>query len=66
LLKHATDFFKDLFDPAMWNLVPISAELWEDNKKVSSSDNNDLVRPFSKGEIKEALDQMEHNKTTYP
>jgi hypothetical protein len=36
------------------------------NEKVTIEDNQDLIKPFSKNEIKEALFQMEKNKVVGP
>jgi hypothetical protein len=36
------------------------------NEKVTIEDNQDLIKPFSKNEIKEALFQMEKNKAVGP
>jgi hypothetical protein len=40
--------------------------LWANLETVSESDNEDLCKPFSESEIKEALFQMDRNKAAGP
>ena len=66
LLKHATDFYKNLFGPESGNPFPLAEDLWDRDELVSESDNELLTGPFSKKEIKDALFQMEKNKAAGP
>lgn len=62
LIKHATDYYKELFGPAPGNLFPMSLELWDESEKMSLSNNETLTRPFSIEKIKNALFAMDTNK----
>ncbi|CAN6179481.1 unnamed protein product [Urochloa humidicola] len=66
ILKHATDYYKDLFGPAPGNVFPLDPGMWGAHEKVNSEDNEWLTRPFSEEEIKGALFQMERNKAAGP
>ena len=66
LLKHATDFYKNLFGPAPGNLVPIDSDMWEAHENLSAQDNEDLCRPFTMEEVKEALFSMDINRAPGP
>ena len=62
LLEHATLYYKTLFGPANNNVLPLEQSFWDDVTSLSLEDNELLCKPFSEGEIKEALFQMEKNK----
>lgn len=66
LLEHATNYYKNLFGPAGSNRLKLSPNLFENNRKLSPTDNEELCKPFSEIEIKDALFQMEHNKAAGP
>jgi hypothetical protein len=66
LLKHATDYYKCLFGHVAGSDITLHSDLWEDGEKVSDSDNDEITKPFSESEIKEALVQMEKNKAAGP
>ena len=66
LLKHATDFYKNLFGPAPRNLVPIDGNMWEAHEKLNVRDNENVCRPFSMAEVKEALFSMDVNRAPGP
>ena len=66
LINHATDYYKTLFGPAHVQALPLNENLWEDNEKVNSLDNEELTKPFSEAEIKIALFLMEKNKAAGP
>jgi hypothetical protein len=61
LLRHATEYYKNLFGPGEGNALPIDPDLWGATEKVTTEDNHVLTKPFSEEEIKEALFQMEKN-----
>ena len=65
-MKHATDFYKNLFGPESGNPFPLAENLWDRGELASESDNELLTGPFSEKEIKDALFQMEKNKATSP
>lgn len=66
LLKHATDFYKELFGPAPGNLCEMDNNMWKAHEKLADIDNCILMRPFSETEIKNALFPMKHNKAPSP
>jgi mannosylglycoprotein endo-beta-mannosidase len=66
LLKHATEYYKNLFGQGTRNAITLDPDLSEDWEKVSDPDNDEITKPFSETEIKEALDQMEKNKAAGP
>jgi hypothetical protein len=66
LLKHATDYYKCFFGHVAGSDITLDSDLWEEGEKVSDSDNDEITKPFSESEIKEALVQMEKNKAAGP
>ena len=66
LLKHATDYYTNLFGPEVDHNIHIDQTLWNEIEKVSELDNKFLCRPFLEQEIKDALFQMEKNKAAGP
>lgn len=66
LLKHASEYYSDLFGPPIEYKVQIDPTLWDGLPKVLDEENSLLCRPFIETEIKEALDQMEKNKAAGP
>ena len=66
LLKHATDYYTTLFGPEEDHNIHIDQFLWEELEQVTSQDIENLCKPFSESEIKDALLQMERNKAAGP
>ena len=66
LLEHATNFYKELFGPAVGNLCKMKEDMWESREKLSDIDNFILTRPFSETEVKNALFSMKPNKAPGP
>jgi len=58
LLKYATEYYTDLFGPKNDHDLHIEQSVWDELPKVSESENEDLCKPFSELEIKEASFQM--------
>ena len=48
LLKHASEYYTDLFGPPVEYEVQMDLEIWENIPRVSSSDNESLCKPFTK------------------
>ena len=48
--------------PAPGNAFPLNVGLWENNEKVSETDNVELTKPFSETEVKEPLFQTKKIK----
>jgi hypothetical protein len=66
LLKHASEYYSDLFGPPIEYDIQMDPDIWENIPKVSQDDNELLCKPFSEKEVKDALDQMEENKAARP
>jgi hypothetical protein len=66
LLKHASEYYADLFGPPIEYEVQLDPSIWDGIPKVSEDENAFLCRPFSEEEIKLALGQMEKNKAVGP
>jgi len=66
LISHATEYYKELFGPAIGNQFQLDSDLWGENELVSEDDNILLTKSFSEEEIKYALFQMEKNKAAGP
>ena len=66
MLKHATEYYTDLFCPENDHDLHIEQSVWDELPKVSEFENEDLCKPFSELEIKEASFQMEKNKAVGP
>jgi hypothetical protein len=66
LLKHATEYYTNLFGPEEDHDIHIDQNLWNETPRVTECDNEELCKPFTEAEIKEALCQMEINKATSP
>jgi hypothetical protein len=62
LLKHATEYYTELFGPPVEYEVQIDSDIWSSIPRVSSQDNDSLCKHFAEKEIKDALHQMEKNK----
>ena len=58
--------YTDLFGPENDHDLHIEQSVWDELPKVSESENEDLCKPFSELEIKEASFQMEKNKAVGP
>lgn len=52
LLKHATEYYTDLFRPEDDYDVQMDSNLWDELPQVSSVENDELCKPFSEEEIK--------------
>jgi hypothetical protein len=66
LLAHATDFYRNLFGSREGGAFEFDTDLWQDQEKVSALENEELIKHFTKEEIKSALFSMEKNKATGP
>jgi hypothetical protein len=66
LLNHATEYYSELFGTGDDHNIHIDQNVWEALEVVSIDDNEELCRPFSESEIKDALLQMKGNKATGP
>ena len=66
LLKHATEYYSELFGSGENHNLHFDQTLWDDMEHVSKLENEELCEPFSESEIKGALFQMEKNKAAGP
>ena len=49
------------------NILPLNKDFWNNGEKVDLQDSEELIKPFTELEIKEALFQMEKkNKAVGP
>jgi mannosylglycoprotein endo-beta-mannosidase len=55
IIKHATEYYSDLFGPGEEHDIHIDNSLWDELEHISESDNIHLCEPFTESEIKEAL-----------
>jgi hypothetical protein len=51
ILKHATEYYTDLFGPPIEYDVQMDSDIWTNIPRVSDSDNEILCKPFSEQEI---------------
>jgi hypothetical protein len=58
LLKHATDYYSDLFGPGEDHNIHIDSNLWNEIEQVTKEENIMLCEDFFEAEIKNALFQM--------
>ena len=66
MLKHATEYYAELFGPAQKYDIQMDSSVWDNLPQLTEIENDMLCRPFSENEIKNALFQMEKNKAAGP
>ena len=66
LIAHATEFYKNMFDPVPGNEFHMDPNAWSINEKLDEIDNADLCRAFTEAEVKVALFAMAHNRAPGP
>jgi hypothetical protein len=66
LLQHATEYYSELFGPEESHDIHIDSNLWAELPQVSKEENDELCKPFTETEMKNALFQMETNKAAGP
>lgn len=66
LIAHATEFYKELFSPALGNQFHLDPDTWSDDEKFNEDDNRDLCREFTELEVREALFSMATNRAPGP
>jgi len=66
LKAYITNYYKGLFGPLEENNFSLVEELKQDIAQVMEEENNLLTAPFTEMEVKEAIFQMEHNKSPGP
>jgi hypothetical protein len=59
ILKHASEFYKTLFDPGSGDAFELDKGLWPPEECIIETENSELTRQFQEKEIKVALFQME-------
>jgi hypothetical protein len=52
MIKHATEYYKNLFGPSDSPTFSLDPDCWEQYEKVTNEENEALIRPFSEEEIK--------------
>jgi hypothetical protein len=58
-LDHATEYYSELFRPALEFNIHINDNIWHGAAMLSEADNEQLCKPFFESEIWNALSQME-------
>lgn len=66
LLNHATGYYRDLFGPANKPPIDLNPSCWDEMEKVTSEENEYLVRKFTEEETKKAVFSMEKNTAPGP
>jgi hypothetical protein len=66
ILKHATEFYKDLFGPSNNPIFKLNHDCWDQHERVSDEENNHLIRPFSEEEVKSVVMNMKRNTAPGP
>jgi hypothetical protein len=65
ILKHATNYYKNLFGPSKNPTFHLNQNCWEHHEKVSNEENDYLSSPFSMEELKNGpLYEKEYNPRT--
>lgn len=62
LLEYATEYYRELFGPKSEYDIQLDPSIWDNAENLDEDDNDNLCRPFSETDIKDALFQMERNK----
>jgi hypothetical protein len=66
ILSHATEYYKKLFGPSEKPIFNLDSECWGQEDKVTTEENEALIKPFSVEELKTAIFSMEKNTTPGP
>jgi hypothetical protein len=66
LKEYITQYYKGLFGPNECEDVTMDESRTHGIPQISAEENEKLVVPFSKKEVKDAIFQMKHNKTPGP
>jgi hypothetical protein len=61
-LRHATDFYENLFEHAEDAGVRLNGDIWDNGEKLNDSDRERMNRRFIEEEVKEVIDQREKIK----
>jgi hypothetical protein len=64
LLRHATQYYKELFGSGNGNAFNLDSGLWPQEDSVIEEENLHLTKPFEENEIEKALFLMEKNKAS--
>jgi hypothetical protein len=58
IIKHATEYYKNLFGPSEGPLFSLEPDCWAPNEKITEVENSQLIKPFSEDEIKKVIKSM--------
>jgi mannosylglycoprotein endo-beta-mannosidase len=64
--KHVTEYYKELFGPSESPTFSLDPYCWEQNEKITEEENIQLIKPFTKQEIKKVVETMKGNTTPGP
>jgi hypothetical protein len=48
ILKHVTEYYKELFGPSESPTFSLDPYCWEQNEKITEEENIQLIKPFTK------------------
>jgi hypothetical protein len=65
MIKHATEYYKNLFGPSDSPTFSLDPDCWEQDEKVNNEENESLIRPFSEEEIKKSGDEYEKKYSSW-
>jgi exosome complex RNA-binding protein Rrp4 len=66
LLKHVTEFYKNLFGSVENTGVGLNGDIWNTNEKLNDTDRENMSMRFTEEEAKKVIYQMEKNKAAGP
>ena len=66
LLSHATDYYRKLFGTGEGDLMQFRADVWSVEECLNLDEVEELIKPFTEKEIKNAIDQMLKYKAPGP
>jgi hypothetical protein len=63
IIKHATEYYKNLFGPSESPLFSLEPDCWAPSEKITEVENSQLIKPFSEDEIKKVIKSMKKHST---
>jgi hypothetical protein len=66
MVKHATEYYKELFGPSDSPIFTLSPDCWTHDEKITEEENSALIREFSEEEIKKVVKNMKRNTAPGP
>jgi hypothetical protein len=66
LMDHIYEFYKKLFGEEERGTVRLAVDMWQDKGRLSLVQQVDLIKPFSVGEVEQALKDMKTDMAPSP